>query len=298
MNFLRTPDDRFQNLPDFPHTPHYHDLSDGLRLAYLDEGAADAPPVLLLHGEPDWSFLYRKMIPVYRAAGYRVLAPDLIGFGRSDKPTERASYTYANHLRWLTEWFDALELRGVHLFCQDWGGLLGLRLLTDRTDRFATVVASNTTLPTGDVAPNEAFLAWRKFSQEVPQFPVSDVMQRGSHTTLSPAVLAAYDAPFPDERHKMGARVFPALVPAAPDDPETENNRAAWQQLGQFTKPFLTIFGNQDPIMRGLDKVFQQLVPGAQGQPHARVEGAGHFIQEDRGEEVATLHTEWLSKMN
>ena len=295
MNYLRTPDEHFQKLPDFAYVPHYHDLRDGLRLAYLDEGAATAPTLLLLHGEPDWSFLYRKMIPVYRAAGYRVLAPDLIGFGRSDKPAERAAYSYANHLRWLTEWFDALDLQNVHLFCQDWGGLLGLRLLVDRTARFASVVASNTTLPTGDVAPNDAFRQWQRFSQEVPEFPVSDVMQRGSHTELPPEVLAAYDAPFPDERYKMGARTFPALVPTTPDHPETAHNRAAWQQLGQLEKPFLTIFGNQDPIMRGLDRVFQQLVPGAQGQPHARVEGAGHFIQEDRGETVAQLHLDWLA---
>ena len=287
MHYLRTPDDRFENLPDFPFPAHYAEVGDELRMHYLDEGPADGRVVLLLHGEPSWSFLYRHMIPPLVAAGLRCVAPDLIGFGRSDKPTETGDYTYARHLMWLTGLLDALQLRDINLFCQDWGGLLGLRLVAADPDRFATVTASNTFLPTGQESLPEVFHQWRQFSQTVEEFPVGGVVQMGTYTDLPAAVVAAYDAPFPDERYKAGARVFPALVPASPDDPEGRQNQQAWKVLEKFAKPFLTLFGDKDPITRGGDKIMQARIPGTQRQPHTLIAGGGHFIQEERGPELA-----------
>lgn len=287
MKLLRTPDERFDKLPGFDFEPHYVTLEGDLRVHYVDEGPRGAPVVLCLHGEPSWSYLYRKMIPVLTRAGLRVIAPDLPGFGRSDKPSERTDYTYASHMTWLHGVLSALELSGITLFCQDWGGLLGLRAVGEDPARFARVVASNTFLPTGDRKPGDAFFAWRTFSQTTPDFPVGGIVSRGCARPMAPEVIAAYDAPFPDESFKAGARQFPALVPVTPDDPASPANRAAIEVLGRFDKPFLTLFGDKDPITAGADKLLQALVPGASGQPHKTIANAGHFIQEDAGEEVA-----------
>ncbi|MEM7135702.1 MAG: haloalkane dehalogenase [Myxococcota bacterium] len=295
MQILRTPDDRFENLPLYPYEPHYlqvtaqGDAETEVRMHYVDEGPRDAPVVLLMHGEPSWSFLYRKMIPVFVEAGFRVLAPDLIGFGRSDKPTEVSDYTYARHLGWVQHWFDQLAVTGVTLVCQDWGGLLGMRLVAAQPDRFARVVTANTMLPTGDMDPGKAFKKWLQFSQEVPVFPVGDMIQRSTVSELSPEVVAAYDAPFPSEEYKAGARAFPALVPITPDDPEAQPNRDAWKVLQQFDKPWLCAFSDQDPITRGADMFIKAAIPGSKGQPHTTIQDGGHFLQEDKGEELAKV---------
>jgi haloalkane dehalogenase len=230
MDVVRTPDERFAALPDFPFSPHYVEVPSGdgaqtLRVHYLDEGPAGGDVVLLMHGEPSWCFLYRKMIPVLVAAGLRCIAPDLVGFGRSDKPTERDSYTYANHVEWIrSALFDALDLGDVTLVCQDWGGLIGLRLVGEHPDRFARVVTANTFLPIGDKPAGEAFLNWQRFSQTVENFDVGFIVGSGCHTKLTPEVTAAYSAPFPDDSYKAGARQFPMLVPTSPDDPASDAN--------------------------------------------------------------------------
>lgn len=288
MDVLRTPDSRFDGLPDWPFAPCYVEV-DGLRMAYVDEGPRAAPVVLMLHGEPTWSYLYRKMIPPVVAAGLRAVAPDLIGFGRSDKPTERAAFSYAAHVGWLAGFLAALDLRGVTLFCQDWGGLLGLRLVAEHEDRFARVMAGNTFLPTGDEKPNPAFLKWREYSQTVPEFSAGGIVKGGTARPLAPGAREAYDAPFPDERFKAGARAFPALVPVTPDNPASVANRAARDRLGRFEKPFLTCFSDSDPVTAGADRWFQRHVPGAAGQAHVTIRQAGHFLQEDAGEELGAL---------
>jgi haloalkane dehalogenase len=299
MKILRTPDDRFTNLPGYPFAPHYLNVTEGgdarLRIHYVDEGPKEGSPVLLMHGEPSWSYLYRKMIPTFVRAGYRTVAPDLVGFGRSDKPADRREYTYQRHVDWMQRWFDQMDLKGITFFGQDWGGLIGLRLVTNHPDRFARVVVSNTGLPTGEHPISDAFLNWRKFSIETPEFPVGVIVNAGCITGLPPEVIAAYDAPFPDESYKEGARIFPLLVPIAPDDPAAPGNRKAWEVLQKFEKPFLTAFSDGDPITRGGEKVFQKLVPGAKGQPHAIIKGGGHFLQEDRGEELARVIVDFMA---
>jgi haloalkane dehalogenase len=301
MKSLRTPDERFDNLPGYAFAPHYLDVPGGgdgrLRIHYVDEGPKEAEPVLLLHGEPSWSYLYRKMIPIIVQAGFRAVAPDLVGFGRSDKPADRKDYTYRRHVDWMQNWLDRMDLKGITLFGQDWGGLIGLRLVANDPDRFVRVVVANTGLPTGDHAVSDAFLGWRKFSIETPEFPVGVIVNAGCMSGLPPEVIAAYDAPFPDESYKEGARVFPLLVPIAPDDPAAPDNRKAWEVLRKFEKPFLTAFSDGDPITRGGEKVFQNLVPGAKGQPHTIVQGGGHFLQEDRGEELARVIVEFMGGM-
>ena len=299
MQTLRTPDDRFTGLPGYDFEPHHVEVDDGeggtLRVHYLDEGPKGAETVLLMHGEPSWSFLYRKLIPVIAAAGLRVVAPDLVGFGRSDKPTQRTDYTYARHVEWMrTALFDRLDLRGVTLVGQDWGGLIGLRLVGEHPDRFARVVAANTFLPTGDNNPGDAFLAWQKFSQEVPEFPTGAIVNGGCVTDLTADVIAAYDAPFPDESYKEGARQFPLLVPTSADDPASEANRGAWKTLEQFDKPFLCAFSDGDPITGGADRALLARIPGTKGQPHTTIEGGGHFLQEDKGEELASVVVDFI----
>jgi haloalkane dehalogenase len=294
MDALRTPDDRFVGLPGYPFEPHYAEIPDGdggtLRVHHLDEGDPDAPVVLLLHGEPSWSYLYRHMIPVLVDAGLRAVAPDLVGFGRSDKPAHRTDYTYARHVAWLSAHvFDQLDLRDITLVCQDWGGLLGLRLVAAAPERFAAVVAANTFLPTGDGKAGEAFLAWQKFSQEVPELPVGRIVNGGCTTDLTDDVIAAYDAPFPDESYKEGARQFPTLVPTSPDDPEAPTNRAAWEVLSGFERPFVCAFSDKDPITAGNERHLIERVKGAAGQAHTTIEGGGHFLQEDRGPQLAQV---------
>ena len=299
MQCLRTPDDRFENLEGFDYAPHYLTVDDTeggeIRVHYLDEGSAEAEPVLLLHGEPSWCYLYRKMVPALVAAGHRVIAPDLPGFGRSDKPGQRSDYTYQRHVDWMDSLLQQLDLKGITLVCQDWGGLIGLRLVAERPERFARVVAANTFLPTGDQDPGEAFKQWRQFSQDVPEFPVSMIIDGGTSTALSPGVIRAYDAPFPNESYKEGARQFPLLVPATPEDPATAKNRAAWDSLKQWRKPFLTAFSDSDPITSGGDKAMQQLIPGAAGQAHTTIAGGGHFLQEDQGEQLADVVVEFIA---
>jgi haloalkane dehalogenase len=303
MDVLRTPDEHFAGLHGWPYEPHYVEVPADpgdpagrrLRIHYVDEGDTSSPAVLLLHGEPSWSYLYRHMIPVLTAAGLRAVAVDLVGFGRSDKPAPRTEYTYARHVAWMHAAVDAIGLDGITLFGQDWGGLVGLRLVAAEPDRYARVVAANTFLPTGDIPAGEAFLRWRDYSQRVERFDAGWIVNSGSVTDLPAEVVAAYDAPFPDDSYKEGARQFPALVPVTPDDPESEPNRRAWEVLGRYDRPFLTLFGDSDPITRGADRVLQSAIPGAAGQPHRTIEGAGHFIQEDRGVEVAEAIADFVS---
>ena len=300
MDVLRTPDERFADLPDFPFQPRYVEVPSGdggtLRLHYLDEGPPDAGPVLLMHGEPSWAYLYRKMIPVLVDAGHRAVVPDLVGFGRSDKPARREDYTYQRHVDWMRAFIETLDLRDITLFCQDWGGLIGLRLAAERPDRFARIVAANTGLPTGDQTPGEAFLRWQRYSQETPEFHIGGIIKGGCATDLPSEVIAAYDAPFPDDSYKAGARVFPALVPTAPDDPAAEPNRKAWDLLRRWEKPLLTAFSDSDPITRGGERAFQKLIPGAAGQPHTTITGAGHFLQEDKGPELAVVVADFIAR--
>jgi haloalkane dehalogenase len=286
MEILRTPEERFRNLPGYPFAAHHADVG-GVRMAYVDEG--QGPAVLMLHGEPSWSYLYRKMIPLIAGAGLRAIAPDLIGFGRSDKPAARADYTYQKHVDWVRALLNHLQLRDITLVCQDWGGLIGLRLVGEEPERFARVVAANTALPTGDQKPPEAFFAWQKLSQDMPELPVGGIVARACTSSPSAEIIAAYDAPYPDESYKAGARQFPLLVPTRPDDPASAANRAAWESLRRFEKPFLTAFSDKDPITRGAEKYLQEAIPGARGRKHPVIHGGGHFLQEDRGEELAKV---------
>jgi haloalkane dehalogenase len=326
MESARTPDDRFRDLPGWPYPPRYASVPDGeggaLRMHYVDEGPRDAAPILCLHGQPTWSFLYRKMIPLFVAAGHRVIVPDLVGFGRSDKPTRTADYSYARHVAWLRALLEAIDVRDATLICQDWGGLVGLRVVAEAPERFARVVASNTGLPDGTGIPAEVapalraayeklpvprtmadvaqgflgvgangahpFQVWQKFAAESPSFTAGAVL-RALCPRLTDAEVAAYDAPFPDERHLAGARRFPSLVPILPDDPAVPDNRRAWQRLRAFERPFLTAFTDGDPVTKGLDARFRDEIPGARGQAHTTIAGAGHFVQEDAGEELARI---------
>jgi len=278
-SILRTPDARFERLLDYPFEPNYLDVG-GVRMHYVDDGPKEGDPVLMLHGEPTWSYLYRHMIPVCAAAGHRVIAPDLIGFGKSDKPARIADYSYQAHMEWLGAFIEALDLKRITLVCQDWGSLLGLRYAAENPERFRAIVVGNGMLPTGDQAMPGAFKAWKAFALYTPFFPAGRIVDMGSFRKLSPDERRAYEAPFPSRRYQAGARAFPALVPATPDDPATEANRRAWESLAQWNKPFLTTFSNGDPITRGGDRYMQERIPGAQGQPHITLKG-GHFVQED-----------------
>jgi haloalkane dehalogenase len=268
-----------------------------LRVHYLDEGRHDHPVVVMLHGEPSWCFLYRNMIPPLVATGHRCIVPDLIGFGRSDKPVQRSDYTYARHVRWMEALLvDHLDLEGVTFFGQDWGGLIGLRVITDHAARFARIVLANTGLPTGDRPISDAFLRWQRFSQEAEQFDVGRIVNGGSGGTLTSEVIDAYDAPFPTDEYKSGARVFPTLVPTRPDDPAAEANRRAWESLEKWDKPLLTAFSDGDPVTAGGETIFQPLVPGAAGQPHVTIHGAGHFLQEQQGPRLAQVIAELVAR--
>lgn len=250
--------------------------------------------VLLLHGEPTWSYLYRKMIPPLLAAGLRVLAPDLVGFGRSDKPASRRDHTYAHHVAWMNQWLTQLDLRHVTLFCQDWGSLIGLRMACAQSERFDRIAIGNGGLPTGTTAVPMAFKLWRAFASWSPWFPIGRIVRTGCAQGLSDAAVAAYDAPFPSAAYRSGARQFPRLVPITPNDPERAANEAAWRVLTSWDKPFLTLFSSRDPVTRGGDRVFQHRVPGARGQAHQTIRGAGHFLQEDRGTEVASALLDFI----
>ena len=301
MKTLRTPDERFADLPDYAFEPHYLEINDGdggtLRVHYIDEGPADAAPVLLMHGEPSWSFLYRHMIPMLVAAGHRVVAPDLVGFGRSDKPTEVTDYSYARHVAWMADaLFGHLDLTDITYFGQDWGGMIGLRLVAEHTDRFARVVIGNTALATGQGKISKAFLEWQRFAKESPVFPIGKICGGGCALPLSPEVTAGYDAPFPDDTYKAGARIFPSFVPTSPDDPSHDANVAAWAALEMFDRPFLCAFSDSDPMTKGGAETFLRNVPGAAGQAHTTIVGAGHFLQEDKGPEVAQVIIDLIAR--
>jgi haloalkane dehalogenase len=286
MKVLRTPDERFAELPDFGYEAKYADVS-GLRLGYVEAGPADGEPVLLLHGEPSWSFLYRHVIEVLGDAGLRVIAADLIGFGRSDKPAEVEDHTYARHVEWIREFaFDVLDLRGLTLVGQDWGGLIGLRLLAEHPERFARFVAANTGLPTGDEPMPDVWLRFRDVVRAAQTLSVSRLVQSGCQSQLPQAVLDAYDAPFPDASFTAAVRAMPNLVPTTPDDPASEANRQAWRQLAQWDKPFLVAFSDRDPITGAMGPVLKRTIQGAAGVEHPVLAGAGHFLQEDSGAEL------------
>ena len=299
MDVLRTPDERFSDLPGWPYAPSYATTSDGLRLAYVDEGAG--PTVLLLHGEPSWGYLYRHMLPVLVDAGFRCVVPDLVGFGRSDKPAAVEDYTYARHVEWLrSTLFDALDLSDVTLVCQDWGGLLGLRLVAEaeaagQASRFARVCAANTGLPDGTRRLPEAWWRFRDFVARTEDLPIGLLVASGCAEPLAPQVQAAYEAPFPDASYKAGARAFPDLIPQDPDNPATPDNRRAWEVLSRFDKPFLCAFSDQDPITAGGERALIGRIPGAAGQPHTTISGGGHFLQEDRGVELARVVADWAA---
>lgn len=292
MQILRTPDSAFADIAAYSFAPHYADITDAqdgtrLRLHYVDEGPREARPVLLLHGEPTWSYLYRHFIPPLVAKGHRVLAPDLIGFGKSDKPMDRADYSYERHISWMSRWLMQLDLRNITLFCQDWGGLIGLRLVAAFPDRFAGLVISNTALPVGEsIGPG--FDAWRAFSQSTPEFKTGRIVDGGCARDLTAAEIAAYDAPYPDAQYQAGARQFPLLVPTTPEHASVAENKAAWTVLEAFTKPVITGFGDQDKVLGHLDAEIQRRIPGARGQPHCRI-AASHFSQEDQPEQLVGL---------
>ncbi len=290
MEVLRTSDERFADLDGYAFRPHYTTVSPHgtpIRVHHVDEGSG--PVILLMHGEPSWSYLYRTMIPPLTEAGFRCVAPDLVGFGKSDKPARTEDHSYQRHVDWMAAWLEAVDLEHVTLFCQDWGGLIGLRLATAFPHRFARLVVANTGLPTGDQQMPDAFLRWQAFAATVPKFPIAAMVDRATVNELSPAILAGYDAPFPDETYKAGPRIMPSLVPTRPDDPSADAQREAWQVRMAWDKPVLTTFSDSDPITAGGDRVFHKLVPGASGQPHTTIASAGHFLQEDQGPAVAQV---------
>lgn len=296
MNILRTPDARFENLPDYKFLPHYADIENAssnegtaLRMHYIDEGPRDGEIILLLHGEPSWSYLYRHMIAPLRDAGFRVIAPDLIGFGKSDKPDKNSDYSYAGHVEWMLSFLQQLELTNITLFCQDWGSLIGLRVAAENPSLFARIALGNGGLPTGDQAMPKAFKLWQRFARYSPWFPIGKIIQKGCISALSDHEVAAYNAPFPSAKFKAAARAFPTLVPTSPNDPANSANRRAWDIFRNWQKPFLTTFSNRDPITRGGEKPWQQEVPGAAAQEHLKVQNAGHFLQEDKGPELAEV---------
>lgn len=294
LRFHRSPEDRFQSLKGYPFQPNYHELKNGLRFHFVDEGPRGADPVLMLHGEPSWSYLYRFMIPIC-AAEHRVVAPDLIGFGKSDKPTKISDYSYQSHMDWLTELVEALDLRNITLVCQDWGSLLGLRLAAEQEARFARIVVGNGFLLTGEQRMPKIFKYWQRFARFSPWFPISRIINWGTFRHLDSEELRAYEAPFPSAAFKAGARAFPRLVPSSTDDPAAAACQAAWKVLEQWQKPFLTTFSNGDPITRGADRRLQQRVPGAADQPHQTLKG-GHFLQEDAGPEFARAVNDLIAR--
>ncbi|MCH2170620.1 haloalkane dehalogenase [Myxococcota bacterium] len=329
MKILRTPDARFANLPDYPFDPHYTEVPDGdggtLRIHHLDEGPRDGSIVLCMHGQPTWSYLYRRMIPRLTAAGLRVMAPDLVGYGRSDKPSELKDYTYQAQVDWLTAWLEANDLKNATLVGQDWGGLIGLRLLAEHPERFARAVAANTGLPTPNrvpkavaqdvrefraqlatptlpemmqalsrpdpAHPGRAFVYWQVYNWNTPDAPVGGIVAGSvagpSGRSLTAQEVAAYDAPFPEPRYKAAVRAMPSQVPSLPDDPSLPANLRAWEALERFEKPFLCVYTDDDPVSRGGQLAFIERVPGARGQAHRQFDTGGHFLQENRDEDFA-----------
>jgi haloalkane dehalogenase len=301
MQILRTADEHFTDLAEFPYAPRYCEVSDQdggtLRMAWVEDGPAHAEPVLMLHGEPSWSFLYRRMMPILAAAGHRVICPDLVGFGRSDKPTRIDDHTYARHVEWMRALaFDVLDLRQVTLVGQDWGGLIGLRLAAEHPDRFAGIVVANTGLPTGDLPMPETWWNFRKAIQGAPRLRVGRFVEAGCRRPMAVDISAGYDAPFPDDSYSAGPRAMPGLVPTTPDDPASESNRAAWKALCDSPTPMLVAFSDSDPITGPMAEIFASQMRGAHGVEHPVITNAGHFLQEDAGEELAEAIVRFLSR--
>jgi haloalkane dehalogenase len=302
MQILRTADEQFVDVPEFPYTPRYCEVSDQdggtLRVAWVEDGPADADPLLMLHGEPSWSFLYRRMIPILVAAGHRVTCPDLVGFGRSDKPTRIEDHTYARHVEWIRALaFDVLDLQRVTLVGQDWGGLIGLRLAAEHPDRFARIVVANTGLPTGDLPMPQVWWSFHEVIQGAPEIQVGRFVEAGCRRPMTDPVRAAYDAPFPDDSYCAAPRAMPGLVPTTPDDPATGANRAAWKALCASTTPMLVAFSDSDPITGPMAEIFASQMRGAQGVDHPVIANAGHFLQEDAGEALAEAIVRFLRKL-
>jgi haloalkane dehalogenase len=302
MRLLRTDEDRFTLLAQFPFPPHYKEIPDFegsfLRVHYLDEGPSDGPVVVLMHGEPSWCYLYRHMVPILAEAGCRVVAPDLVGFGRSDKPAEIADHTYARHVGWMTALLhDELDLRDATMVCQDWGGLIGLRLVAADPERYAGVVAANTGLPDGSFRMPEVWWRFHDFVMSTPDLPVGVLVRSGCVSELPEEVIAGYDAPFPGPDYKAGPRAMPGLIPQSAEDPETPAQLAAWEALGRFTKPVLMAFSDSDPITRGADAGLKARIPGTAGQPHTTIANAGHFLQEDQGPALAAVVADFVRSL-
>ncbi len=294
VEILKNDPSDFEGLKEWEYKEHFYTLKTeygDMNIHYIDEGSSSENTVLLLHGEPDWGYIYRKFIDPLVAAGARVVVPDLPGFGKSDKLSERSSYTYEKYVNWMETWMKDLELNNITLFGQDWGGLIGLRLVAENEDMFKNVVISNTALPTGDISAGKAFEDWKNYAQTVENFHAGGIIKGGTVKGLDQYVIDAYTAPFPDDSYKEAARQFPMLVPVTPDNPSSQKNREAWEVLKNWNKPFLCVFSEQDQIFNGVDKAFTKLIPGCQNQPHKTIQG-GHFIQEDNPEECieAILH--------
>ena len=300
MKVLRTPDKQFQDLIDWPYEPHFTEVPDGdggtLRIHHVESGPSDAPTVLLLHGEPTWGFLYRNIMSGLADAGIRSLVPDQIGFGKSDKPSTQVDYTYERHVTWMQNWLDANAPEEIFFFGQDWGGLIGLRLVAANPKKFSGLVLSNTGLPDGNASPTEAFMAWQKFSQTAENFPIGNIINGGCLTDLPPEVIDAYNAPFPDDSFKEGARIWPSLVPTSPEDPSSPSNQKAWEVLKNFDKPVICAFSDQDPVTRGGEKAFISSIPGTADQPHTTVKNAGHFLQEDQPDQVVRILIDLIAR--
>jgi haloalkane dehalogenase len=305
---LRTPDALFANLPDYPFAPHYaevpHARFGSLRMHFVDEGPRDAPVALMLHGEPTWSFLYRKMIPVVAAAGYRAVAPDMIGFGRSDKPPSRGDYSYQRFVDQLKAFIKLTDLRRITLVCQDWGGPIGLRVLSELTDRFDAALATNTLLPNCEPPPKgvagwpgKQIKDWVALCQSSDDLPISEIVSGVGVDRLPDAVRGAYDAPFPDASYKAGTLQITCLIPIEETMAGVAENRKAWEVVEKFDKPFLTAFSDRDPSTKGWEAIFRDRVPGAKGQPHVEIANAGHFVQEEQGPELARVLVDLMDRM-
>jgi len=294
MEFYRVPETRFHNLKDYAFKAQYINTN-GLRMHYVDEGPKNANPILLLHGEPSWSYLYRHIIPICASAGNRVIAPDLIGFGKSDKPKKIKDYSYQAHIDWMKAFIETHDLKKITMFGQDWGALIGLRLAAENEERFAGIIISNGMLLTGDQKVSLAFKLWKYFALLSPWLPIDRIVNFGCLKKLDKQERYAYRAPFPSSKFKSGVRSFPKLVPVTPRDPATVANRKAWEVLEKWNKPFLTVFSDSDPFTRGGDMYLQKRIPGAKGQKHITLKG-GHFIQEDAGEELAKIIIQFVKK--
>lgn len=288
MNRLQTPEYRFELLPEYPFKPHFCEVG-GLRMHYVDEGDSAALPVVMLHGEPTWSYLYRKMIPPITSAGFRALVPDFIGFGKSDKPVDQYEYTYQRIVNWTQNWLEQLNLHRIALVCQDWGSFIGLRLVAQNPEIFSGVVIANGFLPDGITSFPPAFYLWRMLAKFSPVLKASWIVQMGTTSWIPIDVRAGYDAPFPNPKYQAGLRALPFLVPTTEDNPGSILNRELWRVLASLKVPILTVFGDHDPIFRGMDSTILKRMSGAKIQQHLVLAGAGHFIQEDRGNELAEI---------